>query len=135
MTISFESEDENAHGGRIAAKIRIDDRYLNFRISFYPLVAKLYKEGNYRRIAEITVHEFAHILTEPLYRQAINAQTNMSGEMLEEIRERQTQRMTNVIITNLPKSIYTPKGYGKPKRVYKKSRKAKAKGKKPRRTA
>lgn len=69
----------------------------------------MYEKKDYEAIIQCLAHEHSHILTDPLYTIAINGVTNTSAEFLEEVRERQTQRITNLILPNIPKKFYIPK--------------------------
>lgn len=113
--------DEITNEGKAVATIRTDTKYLNFTINVSDGVLRLWREREYSRIAEILLHEFAHLLTDPLYDIAIDAITNTNKQFLEDVRERQTQRITNVIFWRLPKSIYNPETWQKSKRKGKRS--------------
>lgn len=109
MTIGFLEEDREEKDSWVCASINTDDKYLTFRIKVYPPLYEAWKDKDYEKIAECLTHEFAHLLTDPLYKIAINAVANSSVDFLEDIRERQTQRITNIIFPKIPKAIYTPK--------------------------
>lgn len=93
----------------VSANITVDGTYLHCIIRVSDHCHQLYKDKKYKRLAEILTHEMCHLLTEPLYKIAINAITNTSGDFLEEIRERQTQRITNALFHRMPKDFYIPK--------------------------
>ena len=110
MLIKYEDEDEVGHqdGYSVGAKIDISCRYLDFTITIYPLIKTYFKDKEYRKICELLCHEFCHLLTEPLYLIGVDAVTNPEQKHLEDIRERQTQRICNIIMHNLPKKFYEP---------------------------
>lgn len=121
MDLTWSEENKEKGGGTVAADIRTDLRYLNFGITIYPMMEKFYRDKQYFRIYECLVHEFSHVLTDPLYKIAIESVSNDGAEFLEDIRERQTQRITNIIIKGI-KLKYMP--YKKPmKKVVKKAEK------------
>ena len=110
MDINFVAEDDNKKDEeKTAASIPINGRYLTFKVNIYPVLQEIWKEDK-SRMCEILIHEFSHLLTEPVYDIAINAVTNREAEYLEDIRERQTQRITNIIYPLLKnKLIMKPK--------------------------
>ena len=81
-----------------AAAIRIDPTYLNFDVQISRQVFEAYKKKDWFFIGSMFVHEFSHLLTEPIYLLAVSAVTNNEVKHLEDIRERQTQRVANVIL-------------------------------------
>jgi hypothetical protein len=105
-------EDEVEGNEDVAAHIRTDFRYLNLTVYIRPPILRMYEAKDYRAIGECLIHEFCHILTDPIYKIAVDAITNSSHQFLEEVRERQTQRITNLIFPHIPKSIYTPTLFG-----------------------
>lgn len=88
------------------ADIDIDFRYLRFTIAIYPIIKKLYEEKQGWQILNIITHEMCHLLTEPLYYFAIPIISNTTQETLEEVRERQTQRIANVIVRFVPEKVW-----------------------------
>jgi len=88
------------------AEMEIDFRYLSFKLNIYPIMRKLYNEKKGWQLANTITHEMCHLLTEPLYTFAIPVINNTNQETLEEVRERQTQRIANVIMRYTPEKIY-----------------------------
>lgn len=122
MNIVWADEDKDASRKdcTVGAEIWIDVKYLRFEITFYPSLKKYYDEKNYYTLAEIILHEFCHLLTEPLYLEAFPGTNDFNREYLEDIRERQTQRITNALMVNIQRSVYEPKQPKKPKEAKKK---------------
>lgn len=111
MSIAYMSENENRNNrnnNRFLkyAEIEIDFTYLTFTINIYPLVENLWKKKDGWGIANIITHEMCHLLTEPLYHLAVPTISNATVDVLEEVRERQTQRITNTIMRFIPKDKY-----------------------------
>lgn len=102
MNISYSSEPK-LENEEVAATIDADMRYLNFRLTIYPYVLTLWNKKELKKINEILVHEFSHLLTDPLYEVAQKRITPAEQDMLDDIRERQTQRITNIILPLLKK--------------------------------
>lgn len=112
LTLVFHKEPCKEHDGAenrgVVASINVDLMYLNITINIFPRFVEAYKEGGYDKCLEALTHEFAHVITEPLYKLAIDCQSNQTGKTLEEVRERQTQRVTNLVMIHLSrdKSFY-----------------------------
>jgi len=89
-------KDEDSDGA--AATCSITEVYLTAHIILFPSVARYWKDRRWDLIDEVLVHELSHLLTEPLYRIALDAVTNTSKKFLEDVRERQTQRIAQVVL-------------------------------------
>lgn len=107
--LGFVKDDEEKNGSTTGASITIDVKYLNYSITIFPVVEKMYKEGKYMNCFEVLVHELSHIYTEPLYEFAIDAVSNMTKDHLERIREQQTQRICGCIKELVPTRKWMPK--------------------------
>jgi hypothetical protein len=55
----------------------------------------------------------SHVLTEPLYKIAVEAATKASQQFVEEARERQTERIASTIF------VLMPKGWCMPGKIFK----------------
>lgn len=115
MAIQWMNEDNEEDGKKTLASIPIDTRYLNFRVQIYPILQKYWLEDRHEFLNTL-IHEFSHLLTEPLYLLALKSMSEREQDYLEEVRERQTQRITNVISPYLLKKLSVKK----PKKVIKK---------------
>lgn len=104
MNINFvdKSQEEETE---TTATININSKYLTFTIHIFPILQEIYNQ-NKNEFTEILTHEFSHLLTEPLYLFAVDAITNPEQKHLEEARERQTQRITNIIYPYLKKELH-----------------------------
>jgi hypothetical protein len=92
--------------GDVAAAIKTDHTYFNATVYVYPRLLEWWKDPASRgTVKEAIVHEFCHILTDPLYKIAIDAVSNSGAEFLETIREQQTQHISNIIKDYIPNKI------------------------------
>lgn len=96
-----------------AAAIDITDSYLFANLFLSETMQDRWERGHWESFIDTLVHEFSHIITEPLYNIAINGVTNTGSKYLEDTRERQTQRVTNLVLKSIPKSFKD--GFNKPK--------------------
>lgn len=107
IVYSTKSEPDKDLTKHAAAAMRINSAYLSCAIVVdMEHFSGLWMKKDYREIMRLLAHEFSHLLTEPLYCIAIDAVTNASREQLEYIREQQTQRIANIIMQDVPVSIY-----------------------------
>lgn len=99
MSVEYMDEDKKSGNTDCMAEIDIDTTYLNFTVNIYPILERNYKEKKFDKIIEILSHEIAHILTEPLYKVIMDLYkgANIHQNSFEEVREQQTQRITNVV--------------------------------------
>jgi hypothetical protein len=89
------------------ASINVDVSYLSAGISIYPYLEQIYQEDGQRQALHTLVHEFCHILTAPLHDVAAEGSAQAAQGMLHRIYEQQTERITNIILKNLPSKVYT----------------------------
>lgn len=88
-----------------AAAINITDQYLFANLFLSDAMQTRWENGDWFAFIDTLVHEFSHIITEPLYVIAINGITNPASKHLEDTRERQTQRVTNLVMKSIPASF------------------------------
>jgi len=102
-------EDDSSAGGcsGVIAHIDINDSYLQAVIHMMPASREMFDDGDTEKLAFCLVHEFSHILTEPLYKVAVDATTNASANFLETIREQQTQRIALAVFRGIPEELYS----------------------------
>lgn len=93
---------------KAAASIHVSEVYLQFTVTCSDTILSHWKKEEYSELGFVLLHECCHILTEPLYNVAIDGVTNMSKNFLEDIRERQTQRITNAIYLHLNEEYFHP---------------------------
>lgn len=108
MDIDWNDKDEDDGKFLACASISIDLKYLTFTINIFPNLQEMWTKDKDKFI-EVLVHEFSHLLTEPLYMFGVEAVTNPEQKHLEEIRERQTQRISNIITPYLKKELIKKK--------------------------
>lgn len=100
--------DEIPRYERAAAAIDISPTYLEATLKVSKQVLTMWQAKDYQEIARVLVHEFAHLLTEPLYLIACDGTARVARDLLEDVRERQTQRIANIVFTRLPKQFWMP---------------------------
>lgn len=88
-----------------AATMRIDEIYLNATMTIFPPTFEMWKDGNYMAVAKVICHEWCHILTEPLYALALSSQSPITRPLINEVRERQTERLSKAIFALVPKPL------------------------------
>lgn len=88
-----------------AASIWVDLVYLSIDIQVAPALLDYWKLKSYTVVLNCMVHEFAHILTEPLYLIASQATSQQTRRELEDVRERQTERIAKIFMENLPRDV------------------------------
>ena len=106
-----ESNSEQFSGEDVVASMGSDNMYMDATLRLYPLAKKMWKEGSYDSLGRDIVHEFCHILTDPLYKIAINGVSRREGPNLEHVRENTTQQMANIAILGIDKSVFSPYKY------------------------
>lgn len=108
IDIHYMLEPKDGRPG-VAAEIRTDHTYFNATITIYPRLLEYWKDTDgLETIKETLVHEFCHILTDPLYKVAIDSVSNSGQEFLETLREQQTQHIANIVKDSIP-NIIKPK--------------------------
>jgi hypothetical protein len=96
------------NGEDVLAGMASDSNYLESTLRLYPLAKKMYKDGRYSEFGVVLVHEFCHILTDPLYKIAIDAVSNREGPNLEHVRENTTQLISVIVMPGIDKKIFSP---------------------------
>ena len=114
MTVGY-SEEAKLDNEEVAATISSDGRYLNFKITIYPTLFEYWKKKDLKTINEALTHEFCHLLTDPPYDFAVKGISDKEHDYLTDIRERQTQRITNIIFPLL-KEPFKIKSKAKPRK-------------------
>lgn len=100
------------------ADIGIDTTYLCITLRATDALLEHFKAGRWWRVAEIICHEWCHVLTEPLYELALRGLPDgaITRKWVEEVRERQTQRICYSIMALTPKEVWHPYHKTTPKR-------------------
>ncbi len=98
--------------GEVRASISLDPRYLDCTIHVHQPVYDLWKNNDLYGVGRVIVHEFSHILIDPVYFEGVKGVSKERSEMMDDIRERQTQRVANVVWELLPAKVWNNKnGY------------------------
>lgn len=89
------------------AENALNCRYLTSDITLFPPSYRMFKEGKFRDLCAVAVHELVHILLEPVDRIARSAQCDQTEPFLRDENERAVERLTRVIVSQLPESFYS----------------------------
>jgi len=98
-------QEEPHAESNVQADITVDTQYLTATINLYLVVYELWKKKS-PKVFEILVHEMCHILTDPLYYVAEKGVTKPEMAWLEELREQTTERMSQIIVGQIPLKNY-----------------------------
>lgn len=104
--IKWNSEDDVEDGRRTMAKIPIDNRYLTFTVEVYPALQTEWERSK-DYFLKVLIHEFSHLITEPLYTIAARATSEKESDFLEDIREQQTERIAIILAPFITKKLIT----------------------------
>lgn len=104
-----EEDDERENNKVVAASITQDEVYLNFTIHIKPQLYGYWKQNGHREIARCIVHEFCHLLVDPVWYFVSGDLSKENKAAGNDIRERQVQRICNVVWDGLPEHIWNPK--------------------------
>ncbi|KKL83943.1 hypothetical protein LCGC14_1969720 [marine sediment metagenome] len=108
LEIEFPKVDNNG----AFAEIKTDVVYFNVNIKIYPVTKKLYEQKKYFQVFSYLVHELCHILIEPMSQELskylVKGENN---DLLEDVTERQTQRIAIAISRNVKEYVWNPE-YG-----------------------
>lgn len=88
------------------ASITPDARYLRATIRIFPRFFEFWDKGNIDLLKEAMVHEFTHILMEPIAELARKNASDATAFYYTQILEQQTQRTSLVIGRGIPKNIF-----------------------------
>lgn len=100
-------KDDNEHSS-VKMDIKIDSVYLNCTIRVYPQVFLHWEDKEYGMIADYVLHEVSHLFIDPVSKLFMWDVPSSQREFTQDTIERQTQRITNVLMGALPDGWYTP---------------------------
>ncbi len=92
---TFEEADDNC----VAADIETSHRYYTAHVNIYPVTHKRWPDK--RKVAEVIIHELCHVITDPMYKFAVDVVTNSNAKHLEDMREQSTQHIANIVMCAL----------------------------------
>lgn len=104
-----EKESPTRDAGRVIASIDMDARYLNFTVHIGPAVFEMWNANDDYRVGRAIVHEFSHLLVDPVFHNMSKELGRDRWEEANEIRERQVQRVANVIWALMPAKVWKRK--------------------------
>ena len=95
----FFGDFENFHEtNRTLAEIEIQENYLTCAIKINEeILAEIIRDENTEKLRLAIIHEFCHIIIDPLYFIAVDAQTNATMRYLEKERERAVCRVSQMV--------------------------------------
>jgi len=102
IIITYKDKDENIKNDfTVNISILPDVVYLRLYIKIYPNMFRIWKQNGNEELLKSLNHEMAHTLTEPLYLLSCDLLDGklVTNKHLEEVRERQTQRIAGIIYT------------------------------------
>lgn len=107
--IRFEElEQHNDPDARCKAIIKVETVYLYYLLRIGKDVLDEWREGEFEEIGDDLCHEFCHILTDPLCRLAKADAAPSQIMLIDEVNERQTQRIARIIAAALPDGWWKP---------------------------
>lgn len=109
--VSFETilpDQEDGPDSEVRATIHVNDTYLYYRLRIAAPMLEAWKNQEWSSIGHSLCHEFAHVLTHPLARMARYDAAPSQKWLIDEMVERQTQRIAVIIAESLPDDWYTP---------------------------
>jgi hypothetical protein len=92
----------------INAQVWIDHVYLAFEIKIGPNIFEMWKNKNYKEMGRVMMHEVCHLFFHQLAKVGKDSADTLRHEAIDEIKERQTQTLSVVIASLLPKNWFTP---------------------------
>lgn len=116
-----EHPDDKGKSRVTCATIDIDIKYLDALITIYPELQVRFEKKEYNNVIQSLVHEMSHILTHPLFIEATRDSSPWMLERAEEVLERQTQRIANIIMASKPEKYWLPKQLAKHQKLSKKN--------------
>jgi hypothetical protein len=108
IDLVWEDDDEVIDGrSGTVMHISINGDYLQAVLHMMPAARTMFDDADIEKLAFCLVHEFSHILTEPLYDIARGAVPAASSDFLQTIREQQTQRIALAVFRGIPEELYS----------------------------
>lgn len=104
-----EDQDVSEEGNLVAASISVTSDYQMAVITVSPPLQAEFERGEFRQIVQSLVHEMVHIFLAPLQEHTTPHLSQVTAPLFMKIVEQQTQRLTSVILKNLPDSIMPPR--------------------------
>lgn len=101
---SYPNNDEDT-----VCYIIADSDYFKARIFFTPYAKDMWNDGKFDQLSDCIVHELVHILTDPIYKVAKSASSEITFPFLTTKNEQTTQKITRIVMELLPKKIFSRK--------------------------
>lgn len=91
------------------AFINADSTYLNANITFLKPVRLDFQKGDIDKIVRTVLHELSHILLDPFHDKMSPFLSDQSTPDFIRVLEQQTQKLTMILLKNLPKELIPPR--------------------------
>lgn len=104
-----EQPDAKDSNDTTVAWVCVDSTYLYTGIHIAPYAETLWREKRYDVLCEAIVHEFTHILVDPLYQFGLKLCAPAAEDHLEMMHEQQTQRIARIVMKSIPRKYLHPK--------------------------
>lgn len=99
MTIDYATRNETNERGTLLAEIKTNTVYLSFTVTIFPALESKFKKKEYYEVVAVLCHEMCHLLTEPQHEFLYKlTRPGLEEVIAQELRERQTQRICNVVM-------------------------------------
>ncbi len=108
LQVKNDKTSQNDTNAEVIASMGSDDTYMDATLSLYPLAKRMWKERRCNSLGRAIVHEFCHVITDPLYKIACNGICRREGPGLEHTRENTTQHICNIVMPGIDKKIFSP---------------------------
>lgn len=108
ITVEHSTDDPATEGGHTYAHISVNSTYLTAHVTVFNQAKLDFESGEHRRLVMALTHELVHIFIDP-FQDIMHEFLSISRtpEFMGTV-ERQTQKLTMVLLKNLPKHIIPP---------------------------
>lgn len=103
------TDKKDEDGSTEVASISTDFKYLNLKIHVRPIMYEYWKDGKDFDIGRTMLHEFCHVLVDPVFEFFSHDIGKERYNAANEVRERQVQRVCNAIWDHIPEKIWKRK--------------------------
>lgn len=108
IDVVFDKPQSYFRNESVLAQVDVDIVYLSAVISPAPTLEDYWNLKNYEKVGWTLCHELCHILTEPLYDMAWDVVSKDLRDTLNDVRERQTERICKIIMNLIDHREFSP---------------------------
>lgn len=108
IMVEFSSDPKQDSEGCFA-DISCDSTYMIATVRIYPLCRECYDTNNMERLKRVLTHELCHILIDPIHVHILPFLSDTTRQFFNDDMENVTQRISLVVVKNLPKHITPPR--------------------------